>query len=148
MTSVVCAVAISQLRSATEDDASALVLDPSEAEFLENVGCGCFAFSFATEISGSQQSQDSPAGRMVWTNWHAKDGVFDEEEFARAQALGLAGAEIVWRAVKLSVPQMDGSPSLPPLGQLPADVKENVTQSDVDMKTSDQEEFDDTKVEI
>ena len=73
MTSVVCAVAIARLRSATEeDDASALVLDPTEAELLEAASCGCFAFSFATEISGGQQSQDSPAGRMVWTNWHAK----------------------------------------------------------------------------
>jgi exosome complex component RRP46 len=144
MTSVVCAVAVSRLRSPTEGDALTLVLDPSEAEFFENVGCGCFAFSFATEISGSQQSQDSPTGRMIWTNWHAKDGAFDEEEFARARALGLAGAEIVWRTVKLSVPQMDGSPSLPPLGQLSADV----TQSDIYLKTSDQEESDDAKVEI
>lgn len=148
MTSVVCAVAVSRLRSATEDDASALVLDPSEAEFLETVGCGCFAFSFATEISGSQQSQDSPAGRMVWTNWHARDGVLDEGEFARAQALGLAGAETVWRAFKLSVPRMDGSPSLPPPGQLSADVTMNIAQSDIDLKTSDQEESDDGKVEI
>jgi exosome complex component RRP46 len=148
MSSVVCAVAVSRLRSATEDDASALILDPSEAEFLETVGCGCFAFSFATAISGSQQSQNSPATRLVWTNWHTRDSVFDEEEFARAQALGLAGAEIVWNAVKLSVPQMDSSPSLPVLGQLSADVMENVAQSDTDLKGSDQEESDDVKVEI
>ena len=148
MSSVVCAVAVSRLRSATEDDASALVLDPSEAEFFDTVGCGCFAFSFAMAISGSQQSQNSPAGRMVWTNWHTRDGVFDEEEFARAQALGLAGAEIVWSAVKLSVPQMDGSPSLPALGQLSADAMENVTQSGTDLKSSDHEESDDVKVEI
>ena len=148
MTSVVCAVAVSRLRPATEDDASTLVLDPSEAEFLETVGCGCFAFSFATEISGSQQSQDSPAGRMVWTNWHARDGVLDEGEFARAQALGLAGAETVWRAFKLSVPRMDGATSLLPPGQLSADVTMNIAQSDIDLKTSDQEESDDVKVEI
>ncbi|KAH9991904.1 ribosomal protein S5 domain 2-type protein [Russula vinacea] len=134
MSSVVCAVAVSRLRSATEDDASALVLDPSEAEFFDTVGCGCFAFSFAMAISGSQQSQNSPAGRMVWTNWHTRDGVFDEEEFARAQALGLAGAEIVWSAVKLS--------------QLSADAMENVTQSGTDLKSSDHEESDDVKVEI
>jgi len=151
MISVVCAVAIARLRSSTEeDDASplALVLDPSEAELLETGSCGCFAFSFATEISGSQQLQDSPAGRMVWANWHAKDGLFDEGEFARAQALSLAGAESVWRAVKLSVPQMDGSPPLPPPGPLSADVMENVAQSDVNIKTSDQEDSDDAKVEI
>jgi exosome complex component RRP46 len=147
MTGVVCAVAIARLRSATEeDDASALVLDPSEAELLEAASCGCFAFSFATEISGSQQSQDSRAGRMVWTNWLAKDGLFDEEEFARARTLGLAGAEIVLKAVKLSVPQMDSSPSLPLPG--PTDVMEDVAQSDVDIKTSDHEDSDDARVEI
>ncbi len=145
MSSVVCAVAIARLHSATEeDDASALVLDPSEVELVETANCGCFAFSFATEISSSQQ----PAGRMVWANWHAKDGLFDEEEFARAQALGLVGAEFVWKAIKLSVPQMDGSPTLPPPGPLSAEVMENVTQSDVDIKTSDQEESDNAKVEI
>jgi exosome complex component RRP46 len=144
MTSVVCAVAIARLRSATEeDDASALILDPSEAELLETASCGCFAFSFATEISG-----DSPAGRMVWTNWHAKDGLFEEGEFARARALGLAGAEIVWKAVKLSVSQMDGLPSLPRPGPLLAEVMEDVAQSDVDIKTSDHEDSDDAKVEI
>jgi exosome complex component RRP46 len=149
MTSLVCAVAIARLRSATEeDDASALVLDPSEAELLEAASCGCFAFSFAMEISGCQQSQDSPAGRMVWTNWHAKDGLFDEGEFARARALGLAGAEIVWKAVKLSVPQMDGSSSLPRPGPLSAEVMEDVAQSDIDIKTSDHEDSDDAKVEI
>ena len=148
MTSVVCAVAIAQLRSATgEDDASALVLDPSEAELLETASCGCFAFSFATEISGTQQSQDNPTGRMVWTNWHAKDGLFDEGEFARAQALGLAGAEMVWKAVKLSVSQMDGSLSLPRPGPL-SEVMEDVAQSDIDIKTSDHEDSDDAKVEI
>lgn len=148
MTSVVCAVAIARLRSATEeDDASALVLDPSEAELLETGSCGCFAFSFATEISGTQQSQDNPAGRMVWTNWHAKDGLFDEGEFARAQALGLAGAEVVWKAVKLSVSQMDGSLSLPRPGPL-SEVMEDVAQSDIDIKTSDHEDSDDAKVEI
>jgi exosome complex component RRP46 len=147
MTSVVCAVAIARLRSATEeDDASALVLDPSEAELLETASCGCFAFSFATEISGTQQSQDSPAGKMVWTNWHAKDGLF-EGEFARARALGLAGAEIVWKAVKLSVPQMGGSPSQRRPGPL-SEVMEDVVQSDVDMKASDHEDSDDAKVEI
>jgi exosome complex component RRP46 len=149
MTSVVCAVAIARLRSATEeDDASVLALDPSEAELLETASCGCFAFSFATEISGFQQSQDSRTGRMVWTNWHAKDGLFDEGEFARARALGLAGAEIVWKAIKLSVPQMDGSHALPLPGPLSTEVMGDVAQSDVDIKTSDHDDSDDAKVEI
>lgn len=147
MTSVVCAVAIARLRSTTEeDDASVLVLDPSEAELLETASCGCFAFSFAMDISGSQQLQDRPAGRLVWTNWHAKDGLSDEGEFARARALGLAGAEIVWKTVKLSVPQMDGSPSLPPPGPLSAEVMEDVAQSDVEIKTSDHEDSDDANI--
>ncbi|KAI9511052.1 ribosomal protein S5 domain 2-type protein, partial [Russula earlei] len=103
MTSVVCAAAVSRLYSSTEEDASALVLDPSEEELREGMACGCFAFSFATEISGSQNTSTA---RLVWTNWHAKDGIFDEGEFARAQAVGLAGAEMVWRATKLSVLQM------------------------------------------
>ncbi|KAH9959966.1 ribosomal protein S5 domain 2-type protein [Russula dissimulans] len=142
MISVVCAAAVARLDSATEEAVSALVLDPSEAESREGAGCGCFAFSFATEISGSQELQNTPASRLVWTNWHAKDGVFDEGEFTRAQAVGLAGAEIVWRAIKLSVPQMDSS-YLPPPGQ----PVENASQSDNDSKIGDQES-DEDKVEI
>jgi len=144
MTSVVCAAAVSCLGSATdeEEDASALVLDPSEAELREGVGCGCFAFSFA---SISQESPDRPAARLVWTNWHAKGGVFDEGEFARAQAVGLSGAEAVWRAIRLSVPQMDGSSSLPPLGQPSAEAPQHLAQSDDD--ASDQES-DEAEIEI
>jgi exosome complex component RRP46 len=140
MISIVCAAAVSWLRSATED-ASVLVLDPSEVESREGVGHGCFAFAFAAEISNSQQSPSSPTARLVWTNWHTMDGVFDEGEFARAQALGLAGAEIVWRAIKESVPQMDASSALPP------EALENITQSDDDFKMSDQES-DDVEVEV
>jgi len=140
MISVVCAAAVARLDSATEEVVSALVLDPSEAESREGTGCGCFAFSFATEISGSPQLQNTPASRLVWTNWHAKDGVFDEGEFTRAQAVGLAGAEFVWRAIKLSVPQMDSS-SLPPPGQPVA------SQSDNDSKIGGQES-DEDQVEI
>ena len=148
MTSVVCAVAIARLRSATEEEASALVLDPSEAELLEAASCGCFAFSFGAETSGSQQLQDSLAGRLVWTNWHARDGLFDQREFARARALGLAGAEIVLKAVKLSIPQMDGSPCLPLPGPLSTEVMGDVAKSDVDIKTSDLEDSDDANVAI
>jgi exosome complex component RRP46 len=109
------------------------------------VSCGCFAFSFATEISdGPQQLPSSPAARLVWTNWHTKGGVFDEGEFARAQAVGLSGAENVWRAIKESVPQMDVSSALPPLFQPPAEALENVAQSDddEDIKMIDQESDD------
>jgi|SRR5712671_2459950 len=137
MISVVCAAAVARLHSATEKVVSALVLDPSETESREGTSCGCFAFSFATEISGFQQPQNTPTARLVWTNWHAKDGVFEEGEFTRAQAVGLAGAEIVWRAIKLSVPQMDKSALLPP--GLPV---KNVPQND------DDQESDEDKVEI
>jgi exosome complex component RRP46 len=150
MISVVCAAAVSRLGSATEEDAPPLVLDPSETEAREGAGCGCFAFSFAAEISGGPaQSPSTPTARLVWTNWHAKDGVFDEGEFARAQAVGLAGAEMAWRAIKKSVPQMDVSSALPPLDQPSTEALKNMAQSDDDddMQMSDQES-DDAKVEI
>lgn len=146
MISIVCAAAVSWLRPATED-ASLLVLDPSEAESRAGVGCGCFAFSFAADINGSQQSSNSPTARLVWTNWHTKGGVFDEEEFARAQAFGLTGAEVVWKAIKESIPQMDVTSALPPLSQSSAEAMENIAQSDDDIKMSDQG-FDDANVEI
>lgn len=154
MNNVICAVAVSSLLcTATEQDpaASVPVLDPSEAESREGVGNGCFAFAFSfsptTATSGSQQSPDRPAARLVWTNWHAKDGVFDEEEFTRAQAVGVAGAEAVWRAIKLSVPQMDGSPFLLPPGRPSAEAFKNVAPSDDGLMIGDQQS-DDAKVEI
>jgi len=120
MTGVVCAAAVAWLHPATEEATSSyLVLDPSEAESHTAAGCGCFAYLFTTEIGESEESPAIPGARLVWTNWHANSGVFDEEELTRARALGLAGAETVWRAIKQSVPQMDGLPSLPPAGQLP-----------------------------
>jgi len=73
--------------------------------------------------------------------------VFDEEEFARAQAYGLAGAEVVWKVIKESIPQMDAMSALPPLGQSSIEAMENMAQSDDDIKMSDQES-DDAKVEI
>jgi exosome complex component RRP46 len=146
MTGVVCAAAVSCHRSA-ENDPSTLVLDPSEAESREGLCCGCFAFSFTTEINDSQQLSTGPSARLVWTNWHAKGGVFDEGELARAHALGFAGAETVWRAIKQSVPQMGGLLPLPPPGQSTAKELENVAQGDDDIKVSD-EESDDAKVEI
>jgi len=146
MIGIVCAAAVSWLRSATED-VSLLVLDPSEAESRAGVGCGCFAFSFATDISGSQQSPNSLSARLVWTNWHTKGGVFEEEEFARARAFGLAGAQVVWKAIKESIPQMGAMSALPPLGQSSAEAMENIAQSNDDIKMSDQES-DDAKVEI
>jgi len=146
MTSVVCAAAVSWHPS-TEGEASALVLDPSEAESREGVGCGCFAFSFTTEISDPPQLSTSPGARLVWTNWHAKGGVFGQGELTRAQALGFAGAEAVWRAIKQSVPQMDGLPSLLPPGQPATEEPDRVAEDDDYIKVSEQES-DDAFVEI
>jgi exosome complex component RRP46 len=140
MTGVVCAATVACLRPATEEatSASALVLDPSEAECHTGAAGGCFAYLFTTETSESEESPTAiPGARLVWTNWRANNGIFDEDDLTRARALGLAGAEAVWRAIKQSVPQMDG---LPPLPQLSAEV-------DNDIKGSD-EESDDAKIEI
>jgi len=136
MTGVVCAAAVACLRPA--EATSALVLDPSETECQTGAARGCFAYLFTTETSESEESPPAiPGARLVWTNWRANNGIFDEDDLTRARALGLAGAEAVWRAIKQSVPQMDG---LPPLPQLSAEV-------DDDIKVSD-EESDDAKIEI
>jgi hypothetical protein len=142
MTGVVCAAAVAWLYPSTEE--AALVLDPSEAESHTAGACGCFAYLFTTEIGESQDSPAIPGARLVWTNWHANSGVFDEGELTRARALGLAGAETVWRAIKQSVPQMDGLASLPPAGQLSAEMLESSAQSDDDIER----ESDDAKIEI
>ena len=144
MTGVVCAAAVAWLHPSIEEATSPLVLDPSEAESHTAVACGCFAYLFTTEIGESQESLAIPGARLVWTNWHANSGVFDEGELIRARALGLAGAEIVWRAIKQSVPQMDGSSFLPPVGQLSAEVLQGQAQSDDDIER----ESDDAKIAI
>jgi hypothetical protein len=90
------------------------------------VGCDCFPFSFAGEISeGSQQSPNIPAPHLVWTNWYRKGGVSNEGEFARAQAMGLANVETVWRAIKESFHQMDVLSTLPLLSQPSTEALEN-----------------------
>ena len=144
MTGVVCAAAVAWLHPSIEEATSPLVLDLSEAESHTAVACGCFAYLFTTEIGESQESLAIPGARLVWTNWHANSGVFDEGELTRARALGLAGAETVWRAIKQSVPQMDGSSFLPPVGQLSAEVLHGQAQSDDDIER----ESDDAKIAI
>jgi exosome complex component RRP46 len=82
MTGVVCAATVACLRPATEEatSASALVLDPSEAECHTGAAGGCFAYLFTTETSESEESPTAiPGARLVWTNWRANNGVFDEE---------------------------------------------------------------------
>ena len=142
MTGVVCAATVACLRAAsTEEATSALVLDPSEAECHTGAAAGCFAYLFTTETSESEESpQAIPGARLVWTNWRANNGIFNEDDLTRARALGLVGAEAVWRAIKQSVPQMDGLPPLPSVGHLSAEVGDDIKGSD--------EESDDAKVEI
>ncbi|KAI9450875.1 ribosomal protein S5 domain 2-type protein [Lactarius psammicola] len=79
MTGVVCATAVALLHPATEVATSTLVLDPSEVESQTGAASGCFAYLFTTETSESQEAPLIPGARLVWTNWHAKNGVFDEE---------------------------------------------------------------------
>ncbi|KAH9161928.1 ribosomal protein S5 domain 2-type protein [Lactarius sanguifluus] len=147
MTGVVCAAAVASHHLASEEATSTLVLDPSEAESHTAATSGCFAYLFTTETGESQESPAIPGARLVWTNWHAKNGTFDEGELSRARALGLVGAETVWRAIKRSIPQMDGLPSLPAVGHLSAEVLEGTAQSEDDIKVSDRES-DDAKIEI
>ncbi|KAH9047985.1 hypothetical protein EDB83DRAFT_2507375 [Lactarius deliciosus] len=137
MTGVVCAAAVASLHPASEEATSTLA-----------AASGCFAYLFTTETGESQESPAIPGARLVWTNWHAKNGTFDEGELSRARALGLVGAETVWRAIKRSIPQMDGLPSLPAVvGHLSAAVLEGAAQSEDDIKVSDRES-DDAKIEI
>jgi exosome complex component RRP46 len=133
MTGVVCAAAVSW-HHAAEEDTLVLVLDPSEAESCEGMGCGCFAFSFTTETSGSsQQLSTKPSARLVWTNWHTRGSVLGEGELEHAHALGFAGAEAVWRAIRQSVPQMGGlTRRRPPPSQATAEELEGVVQEDDD----------------
>lgn len=147
MTGVVCAAAVACLHPTTEETTSALVLDPSESEFHTAAAGGCFAYMFTTETSETEDSPATPGARLVWMNWRANNGVLDEEELMRARALGLTGAETVWRAIKQSVPQMDGLPPLPAAAQLSAEIPEGSAQSDDGMDVSDRES-DDAKIEI
>jgi len=147
MTGVVCAAAVTCLHRTTEEATSALVLDPSEAECHTGAASGCFAYLFTTETSESQEAPAIPGARLVWTNWRANDGTFDEEDLARARALGLAGAETVWRAIKQSVPQMDGLLPMPLAGPPSAEMLAGAGQGDDDIKLSDRES-DDAKIEI
>src|SRR6266404_2460574 len=142
MNGVVCAAAVACLHTDTEEAGLNLVLGPTEEESRMGTGCGCFAYLFTTEISESEQSAATPGARLVWTNWHANNGVFTEGELARARTLGFGGAKTVWKAIKQSVPQMDRLHSLPPAGHLSTEVLGATVQSEDDMNISDRESDD------
>lgn len=147
MTGVVCAAAVACFHTATEEATSTLVLDPSETEYQTGAASGCFAYLFTTETNEAEELPAIPGARLVWTNWRANNGVLDEGELVRARTLGLAGAEAVWRAIKQSVPQMDGLPPLPSAAQLSAEMLKGSARSDDGMDVSDRES-DDAKIEI
>ncbi len=102
MRGVVCAVAVGRLRNDAGGSAT-LVVDPSETELRKLKGGGCFAFLFSFDASKNQEDEDIPGVSLLWRNYAASDGTFDELEFARAQSLARKGATEVWRTMKNSV---------------------------------------------
>ncbi|KAI0090115.1 ribosomal protein S5 domain 2-type protein [Irpex rosettiformis] len=102
MRGVVCAVSIGRLPG-EDDDATILVLDPSETELSKLRGGGCFAFLFSFSTSPSQAEDDIPGVSLLWRNYAASDGTFDEAEFARAQSLACQGATEIWKTMKKSL---------------------------------------------
>lgn len=104
MSGVVCAVAVGRLplKDSTSHSYS-LVLDPSEPELSQLKGGGCFAFLFSSTVSDQASKVGVPSVALLWRNYVASNGTFDEREFAQAQAMARKGAEEVWNALKASV---------------------------------------------
>ena len=102
MRGVVCAVAIGRL---IDKDAgvTTLVLDPSETELPHLKGGGCFAFFFSFNASRLQGHEDIPGVSLLWRNYAASDGTFDEAEVSRAQSLAQKGATEIWKTMKSSL---------------------------------------------
>ncbi|TFY80130.1 hypothetical protein EWM64_g3882 [Hericium alpestre] len=143
MSGVICAVAIGRLplpeNSATSE--RALFLDPTDKELLSADGGGCFAFMFASDFGDTGGLV--PVCKMVWTNWTATAGVFDEDELLRAKELAKRGAEQVWTKIKASVEYMDRSRPVPLHALAPSQSQEQ----DVPMAVEEAED-DDAKMEI
>ncbi|KAI0338073.1 hypothetical protein BDW22DRAFT_1363464 [Trametopsis cervina] len=105
MRGVVCAVAIGRLPNGSSGEPGCtLVLDPSEIELPKLEGGGCFAFLFSATTSKSLVQTEVPAASLLWRNYSASNGSFDETEFANAQSLARHGAEELWHAMKRSLP--------------------------------------------
>ena len=104
MRGTVCAVSVGRLAQDNGKDYD-LILDPSETELPQLAGGGCFAFMFSSTLArGSSPSEaDIPNAALLWRNYAALDGSFDEHELARAQELALDGAQEVWRKLKASI---------------------------------------------
>jgi exosome complex component RRP46 len=138
MRGVVLAAAVGRLRAPGPMKSVDLVLDPSEEEHERIEGGGCFAFLFGgpaafgpeseTGSDGAERGKeqdDVPAAALVWSNygtWQAASGAdtvpSSKEELLEARKLALIGARAVWRALKESVPTMDG-PRIQPKYSLP-----------------------------
>lgn len=102
MKGVVCAVAVGRVRSSSSKPT--LVLDPSEAELAGLAGGGCFAYMFSSSFPETEPLKDGiPPSSLLWTNYAATSGAFDEEEFQQAQQLAEDGATRVWRSLKESL---------------------------------------------
>ncbi|KAI0054370.1 hypothetical protein BV25DRAFT_810414 [Artomyces pyxidatus] len=111
MSGVVCAVAVARIRSSDLNTSQpaptlTLVLDPTEDESLASEGGGCFAFIFASDPA---DAGTGVVAKLVWTDWKAAKGTFDEGELSRATQLAKVGAERVREKMKDSVRSLDGS---------------------------------------
>lgn len=104
MKGVVCAVAVGRVQDRSSPLKPTLVLDPSEAELAALVGGGCFAYMFSSALSEAEPLEVGvPPSSLLWTNYAATSGAFDEEEFEQAQQLAEDGAVRVWRRLKESL---------------------------------------------
>lgn len=101
MKGVVCAVAVGRLSDGP--GVHTMVLDPSETELPALVGGGCFVFMFSSVLPHAEETADVPHAALLWTNYTATSGVFEDSEFAEAQELALEGAERIWRTFKDSI---------------------------------------------
>lgn len=121
MRGVVCGVAIGRLLD-KDAGVTTLVLDPSETELPHLKGGGCFAFFFSYHASRLQGQEDVPGASLLWRNYAASDGTFDEAEFARAQSLAQKGATEIWKTMKNSLEgSIDGRSAGISRAKLPAE---------------------------
>ncbi|KAI0685733.1 ribosomal protein S5 domain 2-type protein [Cytidiella melzeri] len=140
MRGVVCAVAMGRLPDTDAGTSSCtLVLDPSETELPRLRGGGCFAFmfSYAGFRSIVEADPDLPGVTLLWRNYAASDGTFDEDEFARAQSLARKGAEEIWKLMKISLQ-----------GNIDALSEQGTAKNSKAEVVSHTDEIDDEKVEI
>ncbi|KAF7791705.1 hypothetical protein EIP86_002728 [Pleurotus ostreatoroseus] len=110
MKGVVCAVAVGRILDRDSPSSKpTLVVDPSEAELAEMAGGGCFAFMFSATLPQTAISQDGfPPNTLLWTNYTAKSGIFDDDEFRQARQSAEQSALQVWKSLKSSLQKVQG----------------------------------------